>query len=119
MIEQGFQEEFDDEVDNRASHLVFYEEGMSVAVCRYYQKEPGVYVLGRVAVRKPYRGNGTGFFAVRTAEEEMQKEGAEKIILSAQVRVQGFYEKCGYTAVGEPYLDENCPHIRMEKQITK
>lgn len=37
-------------------------------------------------------------------------------VLSAQVQAQGFYEKLGYVASGEPYLDEHCPHIHMEKQ---
>ena len=118
VLEQGFCEEFDDDIDNRATHLVFYEGEIPVAVCRYYQSETaGAYVLGRVAVRKPYRRKNIGMQVVEAAEREILKSGGEKIVLSAQVRVQGFYEKCGYTAQGEIYLDENCPHIRMEKKL--
>ena len=35
----------------------------------------------------------------------------------AQIRVQKFYEKNGYTPVGEPCDDEGCPHIWMEKLL--
>ena len=28
-----------------------------------------------------------------------------------------FYEKLGYWASGEEYLDEYCPHIHMEKEL--
>ena len=31
----------------------------------------------------------------------------------AQVPVRGFYEKCGYQAIAEVYLDEEQPHIMM------
>ena len=37
-----------------------------------------------------------------------EKTGAAGIELSAQCRVRGFYEKCGYAAEGEIYLDEFC-----------
>lgn len=29
----------------------------------------------------------------------------------------GFYEKNGFQAYGEEYLDEFCPHIHMEKRL--
>ena len=32
-------------------------------------------------------------------------------------RADGFYEKCGYTAEGETYLDQHCPHIHMFKLL--
>lgn len=115
MEEQGFQDEFD-AIDEIAVHLVLYENGEPVAVCRYYpDTEPGCYLFGRLAIRKPYRSGGRGRILLAAAEEEIRASGGRRISLSAQVRVQGFYEKCGYCAEGEIYLDEDCPHIRMEK----
>lgn len=115
--EQGFLEEFD-EIDSRATHLVFYEEGIPAAVCRYYKGEkPGQYMLGRLAIRKPFRGKQLGKYMVEAAEREIKKERAESICLSAQIRVQLFYEKCGFHAVGETYFDEDCPHICMVKEL--
>ena len=29
----------------------------------------------------------------------------------------GFYEKSGFTAVGEVFMEEHCPHIKMVKSI--
>lgn len=58
MREQGFQEEFD-EIDGRAVHLVLYCDGSPAAVCRFYQdRMNGEYLIGRLAVRKAYRGKG-------------------------------------------------------------
>ncbi|MDY4474645.1 GNAT family N-acetyltransferase [Mitsuokella sp.] len=39
------------------------------------------------------------------------------LVLSAQIQARPFYEKLGYRASGEEYLDEYCPHIRMEKEL--
>ena len=43
--------------------------------------------------------------------------GGEKVVISAQCQARAFYEKLGYTAFGEEYLDEYCPHIDMEKKL--
>ena len=54
--EQGFSNEFD-ETDRTAEHIVFYEKDIPAAVCRFYQDtEEGVFVAGRIAVRKKFRG---------------------------------------------------------------
>lgn len=117
--EQGFQNEID-EIDESAVHLVFYDEckkEIPVAVCRYYVEAPKVYHIGRLAVVKSYRGKNMGSLVLRTAEELIASEGGCKVVLSAQTRVREFYEKNGYAAVGETYLDEECEHIRMEKNL--
>lgn len=113
IFEQGFQNEFD-EIDNYATHLVFYEKNTPVAVCRYY-KDKNAYIVGRIAVLKAYRGNHFGQRILKVLEKNILSESGKKISLSAQVRVQSFYEKLGYVAKGEIYLDEHCPHIFMEK----
>lgn len=118
VSEQGFQNEFD-EIDNYAIHIVFYEETMPVAVCRYYEdKEKNTYIIGRIAVLKAYRGNHLGHFILEVLEKNILSEGGKKITLSAQVQAQSFYSKYGYVAKGEAYMDENCPHICMEKIMT-
>lgn len=115
--EQGFYNEFD-EIDNYATHLVFYEDEYPMAVCRYYKGErEKEYMIGRVAIEKSYRGKKFGKWILEAAEENIRQEGGEIISLSAQIRVQLFYEKMGYVAFGEPYLDEFCLHIHMEKRI--
>ena len=54
---------------------------------------------------------------MRIVQKEAKKLNAKTLELSAQCRVQGFYEKCGFTPIGDIYMDEHCPHIHMEKKI--
>ena len=43
--------------------------------------------------------------------------GAQAIQLSAQEGAVGFYERLGYAAFGEWYMDEHCPHRDMTKTL--
>lgn len=114
--EQGVQQEFD-ETDSWADHLVWYEAGEAAATCRYYAGEERIYWLGRLAVRKRFRGRHIGEKILSAAEEEIRRKGGTAIHLSSQVRAKEFYVKCGYHAIGEEYMDEYCPHIEMKKEL--
>ena len=117
MEEQGFKNEFDD-IDETAIHAVGFIDGVPAATGRVFPaEEDGAYYLGRLAVRKEFRKGGTGSAIVAFLENEAAKHGASKIILHAQIQAQPFYEKNGYTAEGEPFLDETTPHITMVKKI--
>lgn len=104
--EQGFENEFD-ELDERgrAVHIVLFYDDEAIGTCRYY-KENGEYKLGRIAIVKEYRGNGYGAALVKSAEKRIYDDGGREVVLSAQVRNKGFYEKLGYVSEGEEYMEQ-------------
>ena len=115
--EQGFVDEFD-EIDNSDNvvHMLLCYDDERIGTCRCY-KQNEEYKIGRVAVLKAYRGKGLGEKLVRLAEKKIYEWGGREVVLSSQVRVQGFYEKLGYVAEGEIYMDQMCPHIKMKKKL--
>lgn len=115
--EQGFEEEFDT-IDNTAVHAVGFIDGSPIATGRIFPaEENGAYHLGRLAVLKDFRKGGTGSKMLVFLECEAAKRGASKIILHAQIQAQPFYEKNGYIAEGETFLEESAPHITMVKKL--
>ena len=117
--EQGFKEEID-ETDGKAVHVVCYDQGYPIAVGRYFQDdEEGIYHIGRVAIRKEYRGRHIGRDIMGFMAESIRQENGQTIYLSAQARVQDFYEKLGYQARGESYMEEHCLHIPMKKDLKR
>ena len=115
--EQGFQNEFD-QTDETAFHLVLYADGAPAAVARLFaQQDSTAYTVGRIAVLPQYRGLHLGNHILEEAEQFAKRLGAKRLVLSAQCRVQPFYEKNGYIASGGVYFDEFCPHIHMEKML--
>lgn len=117
MEEQGFVNEFDD-IDSSSVHIVLYVNGEPAGVCRLIPGEEA-FTIGRVAVRKAYRGRSLGTEIMREAERQAFSMGAEAVELSAQVRAKHFYESCGYAAYGDEYPDEGVPHVMMRKPLVR
>lgn len=115
--EQKFNEEFDT-IDNFSWHLVLYIDSKPIACVRFFtENNPKEYHLGRLCVLKEYRGLHLGDMLVREVEKKVKDLGGTAIVLSAQLRASGFYEKHGYIKIGDIYYDEYCEHIRMEKLL--
>lgn len=117
--EQGFNGEMEfDGIDPTAHHVVLYLDGKPAATGRVFPSEsPEMYTIGRVAVYPQYRKHHLGQEVLGLLEQKAKTLGAKKIGLSAQCQARGFYEKSGYQASGDVYLDEFCPHIHMEKKL--
>ncbi len=114
--EQGFHDEFDDK-DNSVTHVVLFDDNIPIATGRVFPESKQIYYAGRIAVRKHYRGKNYGAEVMKLLENKAKEQGAEILAVSAQCRAQRFYEKLGYTASGDVYLDEYCEHIHMEKKL--
>ena len=117
MKEQGFEDEFD-EIDEIAKFVLLYIDGKPAGTCRDFpSNEEGDAHIGRMAVRKLYRGQHLGTKIMMAAENGIRRDGFKTCSLSAQVQAKPFYESLGYKAEGEEYLDEGCPHILMRKVL--
>lgn len=114
--EQGFTEVID-ETDPVAHNIVLYDGERPVATGRVFPCRDGVYKIGRVAVEQEYRRGGTGRELMAQLEALARSLGAQAIQLSAQEGAVGFYERLGYAAFGEWYMDEHCPHRDMKKTL--
>lgn len=69
--------------------------------------------IGRMAVLKRFRGTGVGSAILSRLIEIGKAEGANKFELSAQVSAISFYQKHGFVASGDIYLDANIEHRKM------
>lgn len=118
MEEQGFHNEFD-RTDDVSLHIVAYDGDKPVGVCRIFPDRDKTWTLGRLAVLKPYRGQHLGANLVGKAEETARSQGADRLTLHAQERVEGFYESLGYRYMGIHDQDEGCPHMWMDKPLTE
>jgi len=115
--EQGFKDEFDN-MEALATHIVVYENDMPIATARFFAiNNTEIFKIGRIAVKKEYRGQGIGKKIVEHCEEQIKSLGGIKVLISAQVRVLEFYESLGYVAVGDEYFEEHVAHIAMKKKL--
>ena len=93
------------------------EDGHIVAYCRLLPENvsyPGDVSIGRVLNAAAVRGQGVGWQMMQTAIEKCKELWPGKDIrIGAQQYLKSFYGGLGFEQVGEPYLEDDIPHIEM------
>jgi ElaA protein len=111
--QQCFYSEIDGK-DQTACHLFAEHAGEIVAYVRIYHTAENQAAIGRVLVKKDYRGRGIAQELLERAITFIHKEMEEKTIrIQAQEYLKGFYRSLGFVPVSEVYLEDNIPHIDM------
>jgi predicted GNAT family N-acyltransferase len=103
--------------DSTAAFLLALAEGVPVGTVRIVDQGDGSGLLGRMAVLPAGRGQGTGAALIRAAEELAHESGLDRVELHAQTHALGFYERLGYVAHGEEFMDAGIPHLHMERVL--
>jgi predicted GNAT family N-acyltransferase len=115
--EQGVSvEEEHDGRDDEALHLVAVREGAVIATCRLLVEGPTVK-LGRMAVARPERGQGLAAALLAEADAHARDLGAQRIVLGAQLTARRVYERAGYVAFGEHFIEAGIEHVMMAKAL--
>lgn len=102
--------------DGDAIHLIALSGDSLVGTCRLLM-EGRTARLGRAAVARESRGRGIGAALLEEADRVAVAAGAEQIRLHAQTAARSLYERSGYAARGEPFLEEGIEHVTMEKRL--
>ncbi len=116
VIEQHcpLDEEWDD-LDPQSRHVLAIDaEGRPIGTGRLAPH----YRIGRMAVLAPARGSGVGAAILQHLIELARQSGVPEVTLSAQTHAIGFYERAGFVAEGEEYLDANIPHRLMRLNLS-
>ncbi len=110
------EEEEMDGLDDRADQYLVHVDGRPAATARVRYPDGTKGKVERVAVLREFRGLGLGQKIMEKIIEDISdRHGIKEILLAAQTRVTGFYEKLGFTAYGEEFLDANIPHFWMTR----
>ena len=110
-VEQNVSEEIEmDEFDDVATHILAQINEEPVGTARWRFTEEGAK-LERFAVLRDFRGMGVGGALVDYAMDHLKSNNF--IYLNAQESVVKFYEKFGFTAVGNRFFEADIPHKKM------
>jgi predicted GNAT family N-acyltransferase len=103
--------------DAEALHLIVVDDGVVVGTCRLLV-EGRTVKLGRMAVSRTRRGLGLARTLLTEAEAQGRTRGGERMVLAAQVSAQALYDRAGYVAYGDVFLDAGIEHVMMKKALT-
>ncbi len=103
-----------DDKDELATHwLALDQEANSVGVVRMLADGH----IGRMAVLKEARQQGIGKALLEQVIEYARAKNLFEAYLYAQTHALAFYQKAGFTAYGEEFLDAGIPHRSMRLQL--
>ncbi len=116
--EQGVPPEVEqDAADATAVHAVARDDaGRVVATGRLLERD-GRASIGRMAVDASARGSGYGAAVLAELHHRARERGLTEVELHAQVTARGFYERAGYTAVGDEYEEAGIVHVTMRRAL--
>ena len=102
-----------EDADKRYTHILAMDGKKAVGTARLTLDGH----IGRVAVLNDYRNYGIGKELMLQLEEAASEVGFDEIKLSSQCHVIPFYEKLGYKAYGEIFIDAGIEHRHMKKSL--
>ena len=119
VVEQNCVYQDLDGKDQSALHLLGLYQDRIVAYARLFA--PGKYFelssIGRVVISREYRDRKWGHDLMRVAITGIHRHfDAVDVEISAQLYLKKFYEFHGFEAVGDTYLEDDIPHIRMTRK---
>ena len=115
VVEQNCAYQDPDGLDRKSHHIWMEENGEIKAYLRIFSEDDQWAKIGRVITTE--RGRGFGAEILKAGIEGCKTIlGRDKIFIEAQCYAVGFYEKGGFVCVGEEFLEDGIPHIRMIRE---
>ena len=104
--------------DQKSLHVFACKNDKIIAYTRVFK--PGDYFenssIGRVVVADTERKHGFGHDLMKASIKAIKENyNADLITISAQKYLKKFYEAHQFIQVGEEYLEDGIPHIRMDR----
>ena len=111
IVEQHVPEELEwDDRDTECTQFLLTVDSIPVATARLTPEGQ----IGRMAVLKNFRGKGFGSRLLATVIEQAKHAGHKQVFLHAQVSVIEFYQRHGFTACGDVFIDAGIEHRSMK-----
>lgn len=107
-----------DGLDEHAIHFIVLSTiGTIIGCARLLHETSGethCYHIGRVAILKPFRNQGIGHQLMQFVIDYCKKNAPyNHIYLHAQTERRRFYERLGFIAEGDEFIDAGISHISM------
>ncbi|OYV06044.1 MAG: hypothetical protein CFE26_08435 [Verrucomicrobiales bacterium VVV1] len=109
----------DEDLSNERDQLHFglFDEDELVACVIAVVLSPNEAKIRQMAVSPEHQRKGCGRLIIEGLERNLAARGVTHFSMHARRSAVGFYEKLGYSTIGEEFTEVGLPHARMEKSL--
>lgn len=116
VVEQNCIYQDIDNKDQKAIHVLMTKDQQLIGYSRIFA--PNQYFknasIGRVLIHPDFRkhqlGNQLMLFSIQQIKQHFNTQTIE---ISAQCYLEKFYQNLGFKSIGNPYLGDDIPHVKM------
>ncbi len=108
------EEEWDDQDEHCWHWIASGPDGLPIGTGRLMPDGQ----IGRMAVLGEFRGAGVGAAILEQAIDKARHLGFEEVYLHAQVHALGFYQRAGFSAVGNEFDEAGILHQKMTMKLS-
>jgi N-acetylglutamate synthase-like GNAT family acetyltransferase len=107
------------ELEREADDILIaaFEEDKMLGCCLLTKIDNQCVRLRQMAVQNNLQGKGIGAAMMNYAENVARDAGYNKVIMHARKTAIAFFEKLGYKATGNEFVEITIPHYVMEKKL--
>jgi predicted GNAT family N-acyltransferase len=106
--------------EKRQKHFGLFDDARNLVACVIAVLLSSTEAkIRQMAVSVAYQKQGYGRQIIRSLEDHLAESGYVHVSMHARTSAVGFYEKLGYTKIGNEFFEVGIPHFRMEKRLTK
>ncbi|MEO6490391.1 MAG: GNAT family N-acetyltransferase [Ferruginibacter sp.] len=109
------QEELEKEKDNIL--IAAFDDDDMLGCCMLTKVNSNTMQIRQMAVPNNLQGKGIGASLISFMETIARDKGCKCLVMHARDTAVSFYEKFGYKAKGEPFMEVGIPHHVMEKRL--
>ena len=98
--------------------IAAFDDDDMLGCCMLCPIDSNTLQLRQMAVVNNLQGKGLGASIISFAENLARDKGYKNMIMHARNTAIGFYEKFGYKAVGDQFIEVKLPHRVMQKKLS-
>ncbi len=109
-----------EELTREANQLhfgLFEPDGTLVACAIAVELSPTDARIRQMAVSPIHQRQGAGKRVMNELEAKLRQRGFTNLVVHARASVVGFYEKLGYSVIGDEFMEVTVAHFRMVKVV--
>lgn len=109
----------DDDLEKEKNDILIggFEDDDLVACCILTKISAELCKLRQMAVHQKMQRNGIGHAIMQFAEHVARDAGFKTMTMHARKTAAPFYEKIGYAAYGDEFIEVTIPHVEMRKTL--